>query len=185
MKKNINRKIAWACFALSLITVLVSSCGKDDNYSPMAASTQSRGILVSCLDKNGKNLLADKSFVKGVSAYGYESKKELPCQVKEVQSNSYLSFNADLPDEQRMQFSEDKTQATGMTQIRLKVNNQEITLRCLFKYTNSSKTPMLGGTSITIEQVTFGQRTIKRADTTVIGGDLVIRLQMDKNGKLQ
>lgn len=185
MEKNVNKSSLWAYFVLSLITLLTTACNKDDDYTPIVASAQSRGLLVSCLDKDGKNLLADKAFVKGISAYGYESKKKISCQVKEVQGKSYISFAADLPDERKMQFSDNKKQATGMTQIRLKVNNQEIILKCFFKYTNSFKAPMLGGTSIVIEKVTFGQRSVKRASTTEISGDLVIRLQMDKNGKLQ
>lgn len=74
MKKIINRKNLWAYFVLPLTTALVSVRSKDDNYSPMVASTQFRGILVSCLGKDGKNMLTDKAFVKGISAYGYKSK---------------------------------------------------------------------------------------------------------------
>lgn len=81
MKKILNRKGLWACFALSLVAVFVSSCSNDDDYSPISASAQFRGILVSCHDKDGKNLLSDKAFAKGISAYGYESNKKLSCKL--------------------------------------------------------------------------------------------------------
>lgn len=185
MKNFMSNKVSLAGLILSAFILILSSCHKD-KYSPIPATLQQRGILISLNDGNNKNLLENNRFVSGISAFGNESQAQLPCTVKKINGKPYLSFMADLPDEKNMKFSDDQRQATAMTEITLKVNKQKITLKCFFQYRDDSRPPMptASKTSIILESITLDRKTIKRNHKTVIDGTLVFPLQMDAKGKL-
>lgn len=142
MKKMMNNKVSSVGLILSAFILIFSSCHKD-KYSPIPATTQQRGILISFSDGSNKNPLESNEFVAGISAFGNESQTQLPCTVKRINGKPYLSLIADLPDEKNMKYSEDQRQATAMTEITLKVNKQKINLKCFFQYRDDSKPPCL------------------------------------------
>lgn len=172
-------------FILSTFILILSSCHKD-KYSPIPATAQQRGILISISDGNNKNLLENNEFVASISAFGNESQTPLPCTIIKIDGKPYLSLVADLPDEKNMKFSKDQRQATAMTEVTLKVKKQKIVLKCFFQYRDDSKPPMptASKTSIILESITMDKKTVKRNSKTVIDGNLIFPLQMDAKGKL-
>lgn len=180
-----NNRLFSTSLVLSAFTLILFSCHKEE-YSPIPATTQQCGILISFSDGNNKSLLESSEFVAGISTFGNESQTQLPHTIRNINGKLYLSLVADLPDEKNMKFSGGQRQATAMTEISLKVKKQKITLKCYFKYRDDSKPPMptASKTSIILESITLDRKTIKRNGKTVIGGNLVFPLQIDSKGNL-
>lgn len=170
----------------AVISILLGSCRKDE-YSPMSATQENNRILITCNDETGEGLLNDKEFAAAVSAFGNESQAMLPCQIKQINGKSYLLILADLPNRKNVKYSANRTQGTATTEITLKIHKQKVTLKCVFQYRDMSKPPMpiASHTSITIESITLDRRTIKRSGKNVLNNDLVLALQVDKNGNIR
>lgn len=185
MKKLIQTLSTWTGFFFLAATLILCSCHKNE-YSPISATKQQRGILLTFSSESNKNPLDDNKFVAGISVFGNESQAQLPCTVKKINGKPYLFFVADLPDAKNMKFTGDQKKATAMTEITLKVNKEKATLKCYFQYQDASKPPMptASNTSIILESITLDRKTIKRGNKTVIDGNLVLPLQMDAKGKL-
>lgn len=183
----------FACISKNLVTlalsgvisILLGACHKDQ-YSPMSATQENNKILITCNDENGKDLLSNKEFAAGISAFGNESQAPLSCQIKQINGKYYLLIAADLPNEKNVKLSENRTQGTAMTEITVKIRKQKVTLKCLFQYRDMSKPPMpvASHTSITIESITFNRRTVKRSGKNVVDNGLVLSLQIDRNGNI-
>ena len=77
------------------MAILLISCSKEE-YIPMFASAQQRTVELSCVDKDGNDLLADENFVNQIKIYGCLSKKELEYRISEIKkdgkSQKYLYF---------------------------------------------------------------------------------------------
>lgn len=185
MKKLIYTSSAWTGFFFLAATLILCSCHKDE-YSPISATKQQRGILLTFSSESNKKPLDDNRFVAGITVFGNESQAQLPCTVKKINGKPYLFFVADLPDAKNMKFTGDQKKATAMTEITLKVNKEKATLKCYFQYQDASKPPMptASNTSIILESITLDRKTIKRGNKTVIDWNLVFPLQMDAKGKL-
>lgn len=187
MKKIFSDPSSWIGLLLVAAAMILGSCQKDE-YSPVSATKQLRGILIAINTEREQesNLLDNKEFVAGISAFGNESQAIIPCQTKRVKGKTYLFIEADMPDIKNMKFSNDRKQGTATTEITLKVNKEKVDLKCYFQYKDDSKPPMITGskTSITLESITLNKKTVKRNGKTVIGGNLVCPLQMDDKGKL-
>lgn len=187
MKKIFSDPSSWIGLLLVAAAMILGSCQKDE-YSPVSATKQLRGILIAINSEREQesNLLDNKEFVAGISAFGNESQAIIPCQTKRVKGKTYLFIEADMPDIKNMKFSNDRKQGTATTEITLKVNKEKVDLKCYFQYKDDSKPLMITGskTSITLESITLNKKTVKRNGKTVIGGNLVCPLQMDDKGKL-
>lgn len=186
MKKFARISKNLVTLALSgVISILLGACHKDQ-YSPMSATQENNKILITCNDENGKDLLSNKEFATGISAFGNESQALLSCQIKQINGKYYLLIAADLPNEKNVKLSENRTQGTAMTEITVKIRKQKVTLKCLFQYRDMSKPPMpvASHTSITIESITFNRRTVKRSGKNVVDNGLVLSLQIDRNGNI-
>lgn len=188
MKKIFSDPSSWIGLLLVAAAMILGSCQKDE-YSPVSATKQLRGILIAINSEREQesNLLDNREFVAGISAFGNESQAIIPCQTKRVKGKTYLFIEADMPDIKNMKFSNDRKQGTATTEITLKVNKEKVGLKCYFQYKDDSKPPMITGskTSIILESITLNKKTVKRNGKTVIGGNLVFPLQMDDKGKLQ
>ena len=133
MKKLIYTSSAWTGFFFLAATLILCSCHKDE-YSPISATKQQRGILLTFSSESNKKPLDDNRFVAGITVFGNESQAQLPCTVKKINGKPYLFFVADLPDAKNMKFTGDQKKATAVTEITLKVNKEKATLKCYFQY---------------------------------------------------
>lgn len=168
-----------SCFLAMLV---FTSCDNDNTYTPMAASAQSRGVLVSFINTSGDDLLSDEDYVGKISIHGVLSGKELPFKIKEFERNGigryYLSFKADLPETKEMIFDETDN-AKGTSIIELKINQQDVKLICTFKYFCANQ-EALGENSIFIESIRCCNKTITRKNHE-IDSDFVIGFVEDNN----
>ncbi|MBR4591125.1 MAG: hypothetical protein IKO36_10760 [Bacteroidaceae bacterium] len=118
------------------MAILLISCNKEE-YIPMFASAQQRTVKLSCVDKDGNDLLADENFVDQLKIYGCLSKKELEYRISEIKkdgkSQKYLYFSPDLPNTNDMQY-EGNYVAYGRSQFVLTINKQKTTFSCLYRF---------------------------------------------------
>lgn len=165
-----------------LAMLFFTSCDNNDTYTPMVASAQSRGMLVSCVNSSGNDLLSDEDYIEKIGIHGLLSGKELPFKIKKLERNGvkkkYLSFKADLPETKEMIFNGTNS-AKGTSIIDLKINGQDVRLVCTFKYFCANK-ETLGGNSIAIESIRCFNKDITRKDHE-IGSDFVLHLIEDNN----
>lgn len=158
---------------LFMIVFAISSCNNEDSYTPLIASSQSCGVLLSYSDNNANTLLSNEDILSSISIYGNESKKEIKYRIKKIDGQIYLSFDADLPDVRHSRFNADKRQATASTVTSLKIQQQEIKLVCTFKYQCTSNEEF-GNNSITIEKIEYNNHIINRNEQNTIGSDIVL-----------
>ena len=142
----------------SLLSILFfASCDKSESsYIPLQASAISNGILISLHDASGNDLIREMTQTSDISIYGKLSKKQLPYDVRKIKIQdteyNYISFAADLPDIKDLLFNEDKTEATGTSNVEIKFAGQTVVLECSYKYT-TSKELHFGNSLIVIESI--------------------------------
>ena len=139
--------------------LVLTSCDKE-GYEPISTSTDACQIIVNCLDHNGKSLLDNNKFVDGISIEGD------------------ASFTAELPDQDDMKWSKDRSEANGISKMTMKFNKHKIELKCHIKYI-ANRPPAVSGGKATLEEVSCNNQTFKRS-----GNSVTITLRMDKSGKL-
>lgn len=162
-----------------LLTLLVlTSCGRGKDYDPVQASLSSCRILVECLGNDGRNLLTDKTFVASISIEGETSHSTLRHEIVAIGDRRYIAFNADIPGTDDLQWNVSHKEATAITRVNVNFGKQKIELRCMMKYT-AQRPPAIAGGVLTLEEVTYNNRTISRSGSTV-----TITLRMDRNGRL-
>lgn len=129
----------------------------------MFASAQQRTVELSCVDKDGNDLLADENFVDQLKIYGCLSKKELDFQIKEIKkdgkSQNYLYFAPDFPNTNDMQY-EGNNLAYGRSQFVLTINKQKTTFSCLYRYHLSKIPDLIGGNGIAIQSIEYKSQII-------------------------
>lgn len=169
--------IVKSCF---LAMVLLASCDKGESYTPMHASALHNGVLVSCVEASGSDLLSNENFLDKITIHGVLSNKDIPFEIKKIKSDGierhYLSFNADLPDKGSMKYK-DATEAEGVSTVVLKMNGQEVKLLCTFKYTCSSDSSY-GNNLIAIESVEYEGKTIIRKDH-IMNSDIIVNFVLN------
>lgn len=120
------------------IVLCLTSCHKDDSYSPFRASAIHNGVLISYTDAEGNDLLASGNVTNTISILGESSKKIIPFEIKSIEdrgeSRNYLSFNAELPTTSRMVFNADKSEGHGESIVKLNICNKSLKLTCKFIY---------------------------------------------------
>lgn len=168
-----------SCFLAMLV---FTSCDNGDIYTPMVASAQNRGVLVSCINSSGDDLLSEEDYVGKITIYGVLSGKELPFKIKKIESNGieryYLSFKADLPETKEMNFSGTDS-AKGSSIVDLKINKKDVRLICTFKYLCANQ-EALGENSIAIESIRCFNKDITRKDHE-IDSDFALHFVEDSN----
>ncbi len=168
------------CFK-TLLTVIclfiLTSCGKDE-YEPISTSTEACQINVICVDRTGKDLLENKEFVDGITVEGDASHSKIKFSIKNTGSNKSICFLAELPDQNDMNWSKDRTEATGSSKMTMRFGKHKVELRCYIKYV-PNRPPAVSGGKATLEEVTCNKQTFKRS-----GSSVTVMLRMDENGKL-
>ena len=148
---------------ICFVVILLISCSKEDEYIPMEASAQQRTVELSCVDKDGNDLLADENFVNQIKIYGCLSKEKLDFDIKEIKKDGislkYLRFAADLPNTKDMQF-EGENLAYGKSQFIMFINKQKLKFSCLFKYESSGIPFLIGGNGIAIQSIEYKNQII-------------------------
>ena len=152
---------------------LLSSCSKEE-YLPMQVSSKSCNIEIECAGATGESLLTDKSFTDKIKIEGENSHTIIAHTIR----NNRLSFEADLPDQNDMKWSKDKSEATGISKMTVKFGKQKASIKCFLKYI-ANRPPATAGGSISLEEVEYKAITYKRS-----GGSVTIRIQFNRNGKL-
>ena len=153
--------------------LLLSSCSKEE-YVPVPVSSKSCNIEIECVGASGENLLADKSFTDKIKIEGENSHSNIKFTV----NNNHLCFEADLPDQDDMKWSKDRSEATGISKMTIKFGKQKASLKCFLKYI-ANRPPATVGGSITLEEVEYKGMTYKRS-----GGSVTFRIQFNRDGKL-
>ncbi len=153
--------------------LLLSSCSKEE-YVPVPVSSKSCNIEIECVGVSGENLLADKSFTDKIKIEGENSHSNIKFMV----NNNRLCFEADLPDQNDMKWSKDRSEATGISKMTVKFGKQKASIKCFLKYIANRPPANVGG-SLVLEQVEYNGHTYKRS-----GNVVTIKIQFNKNGKL-
>lgn len=91
--------------------LVLTSCDKE-GYEPISTSTDACQIIVQCLDHSGKSLLDNNKFVDGISIEGDASHSKIKYDVKNANGGKVLSFIAELPDQDDMKWSKDRSEIT-------------------------------------------------------------------------
>ncbi len=159
---------------IALISVLLlSSCSKEE-YVPLPVSSKSCNIEIECVGATGESLLADKSFTDKIKIEGENSHTVIAHTIR----NNRLCFEADLPDQNDMKWSKDKSEASGISKMTVKFGKQKVSLKCFLKYIANRPPANVGG-SLVLEQVEYNSHTYKRN-----GNAVTIKIQFNRNGKL-
>lgn len=159
---------------LALISAfLLSSCSKEE-YLPVQASSKSCNIEIECVGATGESLLTDKSFTDKIKIEGENSHTVIAHTIR----NNRLCFEADLPDQDDMKWSKDRSEATGISKMNVKFGKQKASLKCFLKYI-ANRPPATAGCSIVLEEVEYKGMTYKRS-----GGSVTFRIQFNRDGKL-
>lgn len=152
---------------------LLSSCSKEE-YLPVQVSSKSCNIEIECVGATGESLLTDKSFTDKIKIEGENSHTVIAHTIR----NNRLCFEADLPDQNDMKWSKDKSEATGISKMTVKFGKQKASLKCFLKYI-ANRPPATAGGSISLEEVEYKAMTYKRS-----GGSVTFRIQFNRDGKL-
>ena len=153
--------------------LLLSSCNKEE-YVPVLVSSKSCNIEIECVGASGENLLANKSFNDKIKIEGENSHSVIEHTI----SNNRLFFEADLPDQNDMKWSKDRSEATGISRMTVKFGKQKASLKCVLKYI-SNRPPAAPGGIVSLEEVEYKGMTYKRNGSTV-----TFKIQFNREGKL-
>ena len=153
--------------------ILLSSCNKEE-YVPVLVSSKSCNIEIECVGASGENLLANKSFTDKIKIEGENSHSVIEHTIR----NNRLFFEADLPDQNEMKWSKDRSEATGISRMTVKFGKQKASLKCVLKYI-ANRPPVTVGGSISLEEVEYKGMTYKRNGSTV-----TFKIQFNREGKL-
>ena len=168
---------------ICFVAILLISCNKEEEYIPMFASAQQRTVKLSCVDKDGNDLLADENFVDQLKIYGCLSKKELDFQIKEIkkdgESQNYLYFAPDFPNTNDMQY-EGNNLAYGRSQFVMTINKQKLTFSCFFRYTCSETPWLLGGSAIALKSIEYKYQIVTRNEDQSLFSDFPLCLEIDE-----
>ncbi len=191
---------------LTVLTVLLSSCSDDEKkYSPQLASVFSCGVLLSVTDEAGNDLLADKDMANNVSVYGVLSKenenfkvKTLSLDAQKIESTdwidlvpqnfhigkpfNYISFGADLPNSDDMEYHDfgDNIFGYGTSTMIVSVKGRKIKLLCHYKENIrlDNGEMFYGNSSLTLREIEIDG---KYYNAKYYPGDLVLCLTLSGN----
>lgn len=172
-----NNKFFATGVCLVLALLMLTSCSKENDYSPVEASTEACVIRVECLGTDGRSLLTNRDFVNSISIVGNSSHSNLKFEVEGTGEYRYLVFKADIPDSGAMEWGSDRREAKGMSKLTLHFGKQKVEMSCMFRFT-PNRAPVAAGGSLTLEEVSYNHRTVQRS-----GRQVSLTVRMDRNGK--
>ena len=150
---------------LRIINVLIISlafigCSKQIEYQMMVTSAQSCGVTVTYPDEYWGDL--ESLQITHKENYG----KEVDFHPKSIDVNGIstkcIEFNVSRPNQKELEWSEDKLSAKGHSTLRFKSDTQDITLKFEFSLNFSENKELLGGSSMYVSAVSFGENRIER-----------------------
>lgn len=172
-KRKLMSKVLLCIMSLMAFT----SCDKG-GYEPLHTSNDACQVVVRCIDKTGKDLLDNKKFTDGISIEGDASHSKIAFDIHNTDGGKALFFKAELPDQDDMKWSKDRTEANGISKMTIKFKKHKVELKCHIKYI-ANRPPATAGGRATLEEVSCNNQSFKRS-----GNNVTITLRMDENGKL-
>ncbi|MDR3128931.1 MAG: hypothetical protein LBU03_01565 [Tannerellaceae bacterium] len=155
----------------------------------MIASLQQREIAFSCVDIEGKDMLAEPDLQ--VSVYGELSKKNIPFSTGTAETEggtkTFVRFSADLPDQQKMVVNtneEGDIEGKGSAVMIVEVFGKKLRLICDYKYFNQdARLGALGLNSIVIERIECNDHSVVREEDTTSSA-MMLEFVVDNNGEI-
>ncbi|MDE5686814.1 MAG: hypothetical protein K2I26_09680 [Paramuribaculum sp.] len=156
-----------------VVALAITSCSKEE-YTPLSTTAKACAVEIECVGEAGENLLADKSFSEKVKVEGEASHSSIPFQIR----NNRLCFDAELPDQSEMEWSEGKRDAVGVSRMTLRFGKHKASLKCYMRYV-ANRPPAAAGGRMTLESLEYNGATYRRN-----GGSVALRLSFSKSGGL-
>ena len=150
---------------LRIINILIFcltciGCSKQIEYQMMVTSAQSRRVTVTYPD----GYWGDIEFLQ--ITHKENSGTEVDFHPKSIDVNGIsakcIEFNVPRPNQKELEWSEDKLSAKGHSTLRFKSDTQDITLKFEFLLHFSENKELLGGSSMYVSAVSFGENRIER-----------------------
>ena len=135
-------------------------CSKQIEYQMMFTSSQSLEVTITCPDDYWGDIeLLNISHIENSDA-------EVVFHPKSIEVNGLNSkcivFDVSRPNQKELELSEDKLSAKGHSTLRFKSDTQDITLKFEFSLHFSENKELLGGSSMYVSAVSFGENRIER-----------------------
>lgn len=135
-------------------------CSKQLEYQMMVTSAQSCGVTVTYPD----GYWGDLEFLQ--ITHKENSGREVNFHPKSIDANGIsakcIEFNVSRPNQNELEWSEDKLSAKGHSNLKFKSDTQDITLKFEFSLHFSENKELLGGSSMYVSAVSFGENRIER-----------------------
>lgn len=162
----------------TMALLAATSCG-NASYEPLNTSTEQLMIVLRCIDRDGNNLLDNKAFADRISIEGEASHSKIKHDLcNSATGGKHISFAAELPDQDDMTWSKDRSEAAGISTMTIRFGKHKVALKCHIKYT-ANRPPAAPGGIATLEEVSCNNRSFKRSGRTV-----AITLRMDADGNV-
>ena len=172
------KKKTFLSLVLAIMSIAILPSCDNGEYSPIKASTDSCQIVVSCIDRTGQDLFLDKEFLDAIKIEGDGSHSRIRYDVINQGEKKAILFEAELPDQSDMKWTNDHKEASGISKMTIKFKKDKLQLKCHIKYI-ANRPPAASGGKATIEEVQCNNKSYNRS-----GNAVYITLNMDKNGKL-
>lgn len=152
---------------LRIINILIFcltciGCSKQIEYQMMVTSAQSRRVTVTYPDGYWGDIESLQITHKENSG------TEVDFHPKSIEVNGVttkcIGFDVPRPNQNELEWSDDKLSANGHSTLRFKSDNQDITLRFEFSLHFSENKEILGGSSMQVSSVIYNGKKIDRDD---------------------
>lgn len=139
-------------------------CSKQLEYQMMVTSAQSLEVTITYPD----DYWGDIELLN--ISHKENSDAEVVFHPKSIEVNGLISkcivFDVSRPNQKELELSEDKLSAKGHSTLRFKSDTQDITLKFEFSLHFSENKELLGGSSMYVSAVSFGENRIEREGDT-------------------
>lgn len=169
--------------AMTVLAVMLSlvSCSSDDeqrqDYQPAHRSAIFNRVKLVLTDADGNDLGGQTETLSTLRIYGNLSKQYVTTERAVDDGVTYIKFNADLPDERDLSYSDDKRSGKGTSTMTISVGRKVAHLTFAFEATDSGE-QLLGGNGIRIVGVQLGSKVVANEE----GGDMVVVLIVGDDG---
>ena len=186
MKQFKISTLVMCCLAAMSFTLLVStvlcSCSKDEEYNPQPSSTILNSLLVSISESgkpiNYEEMLANKEF----SVIEKVSKREAKIDITDYEGTKVFRFSVDLQDINSMVFNKDRTEASGKVSLAMNIKGTKLPMHVNFSFTSSKDAMhMYGGNCIRIKSIEYDNKTIYPTEKMGINS---IKIKYDGNNTI-
>lgn len=165
----------WRIVFAMLAAFSLASCSSDsDEYSPAYRSAVINGVKMSLTDANGNSLVNSTEDLGNIIVHGNLPRRDVATSLVEIGGIRYVAFNADLPDENAIEYNADKTIGKGTSTMMLTVGKQTAQLVFTFETTsNDAANGTYGKNSIRIIGIQLGSKVITR-DNNEVASDILL-----------